>query len=128
MKRQRIVPYLYYADGPRAIDYLAKTFGLEEKFKQLREDGTLMHAELGYDDNVVMLGTPLDGSGAPISNARTPRHSSVMCYVEDIDAHYERAVAAGAQISAELETKPYGERMYCATDFEGHVWYFGATA
>ena len=64
-KRQKIIPYVYYQDGPKAMDYLCATFGFEEHEKIVRDDGTFMHGEVGYEDNVVMLGTPVDESGKP---------------------------------------------------------------
>ena len=48
----------------------------------------------------------------------------MLCYVDDVDAHYEQAKAAGAQIVAEPEDKYYGDRMYSAADPEGHQWFF----
>jgi uncharacterized glyoxalase superfamily protein PhnB len=46
--------------------------------------------------------------------------------VEDADAHYRRAVAAGAQIVLDIEDKDYGGRGYTCRDPEGHVWSFGS--
>jgi uncharacterized glyoxalase superfamily protein PhnB len=125
MKRQKIIPYLYYEDGVAAMDYLCKTFGFEEHEKVMRDDGTFMHGELAYQDNVVMLGTPLDESGKPkkMKNVE-PRTCCVLCYVDDVDAHYEKLRDAGATITASLEDKDYGDRMFGARDLEGHDWYF----
>lgn len=120
---QRIVPYLYYADGAQALGFLCDAFGFEERLRVPREDGSIMHAEAGFQDNVVMLGTPVDASGRPDLDGRA-QHSSVMCYVDDVDAHYARARAAGATIERELADQPYGDRTYSAVDPEGHVWHF----
>ena len=49
----------------------------------------------------------------------------MMVYVHDVDAHYAHAVAAGADITMELQDAFYGERRYEATDLEGHRWHFG---
>ena len=122
---QRIVPYLYYEDGAGALECLCKTFGFAERVAFKRGDGSLMHAEVGYQENVVMLGTPLDEEGRPRPVRDVPlRHSSVMCYVDDVDAHHARAREAGATISSELSDQSYGARTYSATDPEGHVWHF----
>ena len=122
---QRIIPYLYYQDGPAALEFLRKAFGFEERTRELRADGTLMHAEVVYRGNVVMLGTPVDNGPLPLRDLPT-RHSSVMCYVDDLDAHFAKAKEAGATIVSELQDKSYGDRMYAATDPEGHQWYFAA--
>lgn len=45
-------------------------------------------------------------------------------YLDDVDAHYSRALAAGAEIERRLETRPYGERRYEALDPAGHRWHF----
>jgi len=46
-------------------------------------------------------------------------------YVADVDAHYARAKAAGAEIVMELEDTDYGSRGYSVRDLEGHLWSFG---
>ena len=61
MSRQKIVPYLYYEDGVAAMDYLCKTFGFEEREKVMRDDGTFMHGEVGYQDNVGTIMGYLEG-------------------------------------------------------------------
>ncbi len=68
--RQRIIPYLYYEDGGAALEFLCKAFGFEELFAVKRADGSLMHGEVGYQSNVVALGTPLDESGSPKQSLR----------------------------------------------------------
>ena len=123
--RQRIIPYLYYEDGGRALEFLCKAFGFEELFAVKRADGSLMHGEVGYKGNAVQLGTPLGEDGKPKSLRKHPvRHSSVTCYVDDVDAHYAKARAAGAEIVLELADQPYGARTYTAADPEGHHWHF----
>jgi uncharacterized glyoxalase superfamily protein PhnB len=54
-----------------------------------------------------------------------PASQGVYVAVEDADAHYERAKAAGAEITREIEDTDYGSREYTARDHEGHVWSFG---
>jgi uncharacterized glyoxalase superfamily protein PhnB len=45
--------------------------------------------------------------------------------IEDVDAHYRKALAAGAEIVRELSDTEYGSREYLARDLEGHLWSFG---
>lgn len=127
---QRIVPYLYYEDGSTAVDFLCNVFGFQERIVTRRGDGSLLHAEVGIHDDVVMLGTPVDDSGAPKSQKELRetgiRHGSVMCFVDDIDAHYETTRAGGAEILSELRQQDYGPRSYSAADPEGHVWHFSS--
>ncbi len=125
MKRQKIIPYLYYEDGAAAMDFLCKAFGFEEHEKVMRDDGTFMHGEVGYQDNVVMIGTPVDDAGKPkpVRNLDV-RGGSVLCYVDDVDGHFARARDAGVTITSEPQDMPYGDRMYSVSDLEGHDWFF----
>lgn len=120
----RISPYLYYEDAGTAIEWLTRAFGFRERMRMPTEDGRVMHAELELDGGVVMLATP------PRDDYRNPHGlggntSSVYTYVDDVDAHFERARAGGAEILQEPETMPYGDRHYGAKDPEGHEWWFG---
>jgi uncharacterized glyoxalase superfamily protein PhnB len=54
------------------------------------------------------------------------RHSQLLCYVDDVDAHFARAREAGATIVADPEDQPHGDRMYRALDREGHRWLFAS--
>lgn len=119
---QRIVPYLFYADAPAAIAFLCKAFGFEERFRYPMPDGRIGHAELGHHDSVVMLASVWEGFGDSPQNLPTV-HGQVLCYVDDVDAHFERARAAGATIVAEPENA-HGDRRYRAVDPEGHRWVF----
>src|SRR6266850_1351361 len=87
---QRIIPYLSYADAPAAIAFLCKAFGFEERFRYPMPDGRIGHAELGYQDNVVMLASAYEGFGE--SPLRLPAvHAQVYCFVDDVDSHFARA-------------------------------------
>ena len=73
--------------------------------------------------------TARSSSGTPAPTSATRRSSAlfvdlVHVYVDDVDAHYERAVAAGATIHQPPEDAPYGDRRYDAEDPEGHRWSF----
>ena len=118
----RISPYLNYEDTGAMVDWLARAFGLVERHRMAGPDGTTSHAEMELDGGVVML-------GSPGGDFRNPRHlgrdtSSLYVYVDDVDAHCERARAAGAEIIEEPADQPYGDRRYGARDPEGHRWYF----
>ncbi len=121
---QRVIPYLVYADAPAALEFLGKAFGFEERMRMPRPDGGIMHAEVGYQGNVVMLGTVVDEMGHASPRDLPARHGLIVCYVDDVDAHYAQAKAAGATILAEPEDQFYGDRTYRAEDPEGHQWSF----
>lgn len=127
VKKQSVVPYLVYEDSVRALDFLCRTFNFKELTRVPREDGTLMHAEVEHEGNVIMLGTQVDEKGR-VKKVRLPADApqpySTLCYVSDIREHYAHAKAAGANITLELQERSHGEQMYAAVDPEGHAWYF----
>ncbi len=114
-----IIPTLRYTDAPAAIDFLERAFGFERK--AVYGDGDVIHhAELTYGRGMVMLGST--GRGDPQFDTRK---SSAYVIVADPDALHDRAKAAGAEITRELQDTDYGSREFSATDPEGNVWSFG---
>ena len=119
---QTITPYLLYEDVPAALDWLAKAFGFEEVLRFESESGEVNHAEMRHGGESIYLGDP--GGGYRNPKSLGTRTSLVHVYVDDVDAHYERARAAGAQIELEPADQPYGDRRYDAYDLEGQLWSF----
>ena|SRR6266566_2424155 len=118
----RICPYLLYADGAAAIDFITRGFGFRERMRMPDETGRVTHAELELDGGVVMLGQPGEDFETPKQLGRDT--SLVHVYVDDVDAHFRRAKEAGAEVTREPEDQPYGDRNYAAKDPEGHDWFF----
>ena len=118
----RITPYLYYEDVGKQLDWLARAFGFRERMRMPGPDGRVMHGEVQLADGVVMMGNP----GPEFQNPKRIGHhtQNVYVYVDDVDAHFRHAKAAGAAIRQEPTDQFYGDRTYCAEDPEGHVWYF----
>jgi uncharacterized glyoxalase superfamily protein PhnB len=135
MSEQRVVPMLSYEDVGRAADWIVAAFGFEE-IERYEDERTVTHVTLKLGDGTVYLGNP-----GP--DYRSPRRLAEACEaarrmletpyvvdgvaveVDDVDAHYERARAAGATILTELEDNPgVGQRQYRAEDLEGHRWMF----
>jgi uncharacterized glyoxalase superfamily protein PhnB len=115
-----VFPSLRYRDARRAIDFLVEAFGFEVKMVVDGEEGSVAHAELAYGDGMVMLGTDRDDSyGSHVGQGW------MYVVIEDADAHYAQAKAAGAEIVRELEDQDYGSRDYSARDPEGNLWSFG---
>ncbi len=120
----RIAPIVFYNDVAAALDWLAKAFGLEKRQALSAPDGSIMHAEMQLGDGVIMMGPPSDERAT-----RSPRDGagvtqSLYVYVDDVDAHFERAKASGAEITQEPEDMFWGDRLYNALDCEGHHWGF----
>ena len=119
---QTITPYLLYEDCDEALDFLSRAFGFEEVLRYTGAEGYVNHAEARLGDASVYMGDP----GEQYGNPRQTGHESVGIYVivDDVDAHYERAQAAGAEITEQPADQDYGHRRYSARDPEGHHWYF----
>ena len=123
---QTIFPVLRYNDARVAIQSLCATFGFSELFSVPESGPTVRHAQLRLGTNVVMLGSvrPDDGMASPqVLGAAT---QALYVYVEDLDAHFERARSAGARIVSPPEATDFGSREYHALDVEGHLWTFGS--
>lgn len=132
---QRAIPMISYEDVGAAVDWLGTAFGFRESGERYTDDeGHVTHAELELDGASVMLGWPGPEYRNPAHHAQDCEQAArwlstpwvidgVHVEVEDVDAHYERASAAGATILRELEEQPFG-RLYAAADPEGHRWMF----
>lgn len=119
---QAITPYLLYKDVDAALEFLSSAFGFKEVLRYTGEEGYVNHAEMRFGDGKIYLGDP----GGQYRNPRDldQRTVGINVLVDDVDAHFERAKAAGAEISEEPTDQEYGERRYIARDPEGHLWFF----
>ena len=122
---QTIFPVLRYQDARRAIQSLCSTFGFIELFSVPEWGETVRHAQLRLGTNVVMLGSVRPDEGMASPHAVGFATQSLYVYVDDLDAHFERARAAGVQIVSPPQETDFGSREYHARDFEGHPWTFG---
>lgn len=120
----RVMPYLHYHDPNAALDFLTRAFGFTVRFAHRGEGGRVLHAQLGVGDTSFMLGPAQQDFRSAAASALPALHASVWCYVDDADAHCERARAAGATILREPTDQPHGVREYDALDQEGQEWYF----
>ncbi|HYM16773.1 MAG TPA: VOC family protein [Dehalococcoidia bacterium] len=121
-----IYPTLRYRDAPAAIAWLCDAFGFHKVMVVPGEQGTVAHAELSLGDGVIMLGSFRAGDAEPSGSLPMGAEDHGLCiFVDDPDAHYARAKAAGADITLEIENTDYGSRGYSVRDLEGHLWTFG---
>lgn len=124
-----IIPGMRYRDAPAAIEWLCNTFGFEKDLVVPGENGTIAHAQLTLGNGMIMLGSALDDEHGQL--VKVPADvgyatQSVYIIVPEIDAHYQRARAAGAEIVVEIADQDYGGRLYATRDPEGHLWNFGS--
>ncbi len=122
---QTIIPILRYNDARAAIRWLCAAFGFSELFSVPETGPFVRHAQLKLGTNIIMLGSvrPDDGMVSPQTLGTATQALSV--YVDDLDAHYEQARQAGAEITCQPMETDFGGRLYQARDVEGHSWTFG---
>jgi uncharacterized glyoxalase superfamily protein PhnB len=121
------VPYFSYRDAGAALSFLEEAFGFERVAAYEGDDGAVMHAEMRFGGGSLMMGTgqpPAPGDPA----ANSPQAHGVYVVVDDVDAHHDRARAAGATIVYGPEDTEFGTRRYRALDPEGYEWSFGTYA
>lgn len=125
-----IIPCLRYRDAHAAIAWLEQAFDF--KPQAVYADGAIVyHAQLVYGGGMVMLGS-VDNGGEwgkltvqpDEINGRETQSACVI--VGNPDAHYARAVAAGARVVIDIADQDYGGRGYACRDPEGHLWWFGS--
>jgi PhnB protein len=115
-------PYLIVRGGAAAIDFYKRAFGAVELMRLPGPDGKLGHAEIKIGDSPIMLADEFPDMGAisPQTLGGTP--VSLLLYVEDVDAQFNRAVAAGAKVLRPLKDQFYGDRSGTVEDPFGHKW------
>ena len=91
-----VTPQLTLDNAAQAIDWYKKALGAEEVSRAVGPDGKIMHAEIRIGDSLIMLNDAMGGGKGPKAIGGSP--ASLWIYVEDCDALFNRAVAAGAQV------------------------------
>lgn len=132
----RISSAIFYDDAAAAIPWLCRAFGFELRLLIEGDGGRVEHSELVLGEGLIMVGAAGGKSERPTPvPCRSPRSlggasTQALCvFVDDVDAHCERARAAGATIEEPPTTHDYGDdywtdRSYRAADPEGHQWWF----
>jgi uncharacterized glyoxalase superfamily protein PhnB len=109
---------LRYDDPRAAVDFLVGTLGLTEGMVAKADDGSVEHAELRWEDSVLMLGPR---SGDPRFDTG---RAVLYLTTHDPDALHAK-ISGGAEVVQELVDQPYGSREFAVADPEGNVWCFG---
>ena len=111
-----VTPYLVVEGAARMIDFMKAAFGAEEIFSMPgKDEGTVGHAEVRIGDSMIMVADAMEGYPA--------RPSMICLYVEDVDAIYQRAIAAGATSVREVADQFYGDRSGAVTEASGMQWW-----
>jgi uncharacterized glyoxalase superfamily protein PhnB len=109
-----VTPGMVVPGVSRLIEFLEQAFDGVEEQRYEGPDGHVMHAEVRIGDSVVMMGEPLEGF--------PPMPCMLSVYVDDVDATYRRAIAAGAKSLQEPADQFYGHRTARVEDPSGNKW------
>jgi uncharacterized glyoxalase superfamily protein PhnB len=126
----RLIACLNYKDADAAVDFLCRGFGFKEHAVYRDDAGKVVHAELVFDNGMVMLGPDQGGEFGKVVMTLPERAGgrctqTIYIVVDDVDAHYARASAVGAETVIAPRDESYGGRSYSVRDPEGHAWSFG---
>ena len=117
-----LTPYLVCKGAAKAIDYYTKVFGAQETVRMPGPGGHVMHAELKVGNSMLMLSDENKERGhfSPVTIGGTA--TSIMFYTDDVDAVFNRAIAAGAKSEMPPADMFWGDRMGNLVDPFGHKW------
>ena len=121
-------PSVIYQDPKAAMRWLAAAFGFETAIYIEGDDGDFVHCQMRLGESLISIGEEWsDDFKSPLKlDGKNTQLTSIQID-SDVDAHCERARAAGAVIVAPPETQFYGDRTYRCRDPEGHYWSIGRT-
>lgn len=125
-----IIPTMRYKDATRAIEWLCLAFGFEKHLVVPGEKDNIAHAQLTMGNAMIMLGSENDNEFGKL--VKTPEKlngintQTAYIIVEEVDAHYQKAVEVGAEIVLDIKDEDYGGRGYTCRDLEGYLWNFGS--
>jgi PhnB protein len=116
-----VTPYLIVDGAAAAIRWYGEALGAETVLTMPMGD-RIGHAEIRIGNSIVMLSDEWPDAGMVGPKTRGGPTSSLMVYVEDSDAAFDRAVKAGATAERPVEDQFYGDRSGTLVDPFGHRW------
>lgn len=128
--RSNVIPGMRYRNCPAAIEWLCNALGFERQVVFTDPDGSVRHAQLTFGNGMIMLGSTGNGTQSTdfmkqpdeIGNCET---QAAYLIVNDADAVYKSAKAAGAEMIIDIADMHYGGRAFSCRDPEGHIWHVG---
>ncbi len=116
---QTVFPCITFRDSKASFDWLERALGAERLAVHEDDEGRAVHGELRIGASIIMAGDERAGS-----KATPPGVSVLYVVVDDADAAYERARAAGAEVTEPVD-QDYGSRDITVTDLDGNRWALG---
>ena len=117
-----VMPYLIVDGATRAIEFYKKALGATERMRIPAPGGKVGHAELQIGDSVIMLADEFPEMGARGPRSLGGTSVSFCVYVDDVDARFQQAVAAGGKETRPIKNQFYGDRSGTLEDPFGHTW------
>ena len=117
-------PYLIVRDASQAIEFYKRAFGAKELMRFADPSGKIGHAEIRIGESIIMLADEFPQLGFRSPQALGGSPVAILMYVENVDARFEQALAAGAKVMKPVADQFYGDRNGTLVDPFGHVWTF----
>ncbi len=120
-----VTPYLILDNASKAIEFYKKVFDATELVRMPGPGGAIMHAEIKIGDSMVMLADESAAMGQKSAKSMGGSPMGIMVYVTDVDATYEKAIAAGGTVDRPVKDQFYGDRSGSVLDPFGYKWNIG---
>jgi PhnB protein len=120
-----LTPFLTVRDAVKAIEFYKQAFGAEQRGVMKGPDGKVMHAELKIGDSIIMLSDEFPDFGAKSPESIGGSAMGLHIYLDGVDAAFERAVKAGAEVEMPVADQFWGDRYGKLKDPFGHKWSIG---
>jgi PhnB protein len=117
-----LTPFMTVRDAASAIEFYKKAFGATELGVMKDPSGKVMHAELKIGDSIVMMSDEFPDYGALSPQSVGGSSMGLHIYVDNVDAAFDRAVKAGAQVEMPVMDQFWGDRYGKLKDPYGHKW------
>jgi PhnB protein len=118
-----VTPYLSIRGAAQALEFYERAFNATELFRLVAPSGEIGHAEIRIGDSAIMLADPCEEGSFRHPQSLGGSSVGLHLYVEDVDALFAQAVAAGAKTIRAVQDQFYGDRTGTLEDPFGHVWF-----
>jgi PhnB protein len=118
----QVTPYLHVSGADAAIEFYGSVLGAQERMRMPAPEGKVGHAELQIGESIIMLADEFPDMDARGPKALGGTPVTLHVYVDDVDAVFDAALAAGATSLRPVENQFYGDRTGQFEDPFGHRW------
>jgi uncharacterized glyoxalase superfamily protein PhnB len=119
-----IIPLLACSDISAEHDFLVGVLGFTSAGLERLASGAVVHGEVRAGDRRIWLHLTDQPARLETPSTLGAAGGGLVIHVEDVDAHFAKVKASGAEILSEPTDKRYGQREYGVRDPDGHNWWF----